>query len=108
MANVWGFAGELGQGAEAQPILMHPEPCALTMGPGICPQEDVLFLMSTKAPYETSSSPGFDFLVILIAKVLQAGDGAVGRRTCGVSGVRQEVPDSKQWPQLFPASRVLL
>lgn len=30
MASVWGFAGELGQGAEAQPILMHPEPCALT------------------------------------------------------------------------------
>lgn len=29
MATVWGFAGEPGQVAEAQPILMHPKPYAL-------------------------------------------------------------------------------
>lgn len=44
MANVWGFAGELGQGAEG----CAPQAMCPRVGPSVCPQEDVLFQLAQR------------------------------------------------------------
>lgn len=75
------------------------------MGLGVCPEERVLFVISTKVPFE---------LVVALAlsghsdsqRYCRQGEDSIG----GSQGLRsrQDVPDSKQWPQFLPASCVLL